>query len=321
MKLLVTGDWHLTDKTPRNRTDDYPATQHRKISWMIGMAIQNQCRYILQPGDMFDSFKVRDRVKTDWIERWRNVLSNNGVKILTVPGQHDMRYHTSDLRDTPMGVLEAAGAIRTLVGKPLEYPADPHSWEELVQLFESKVFIYGSGWNAPIPDLRDTSSGCNILVTHRMVISGDPLWPGQTDYEQGELLLRRTKFDLIVTGDNHRSFIIKANNRMLINCGSLMRSTIDQIYHIPCIYIYDTTERKAEKYEVHPLAPIQEVLLVEEAAEQKERNEKLEAFVEGIRKDIQIEGLDFKHNIHSYLNSHRIKPSVKRLIEAIMANG
>jgi hypothetical protein len=253
-------------------------------------------------------------MKTDWIERWKNVLSNDGIKVLTVPGQHDMRYHTSDLRDTPMGVLAAAGAIRTLVGKSLEYPADPHSWAE-------KTFIYGSGWNAAIPDPSDTSSGCHIWVTHRMVVSGDPLWPGQTDYEQGELLLRRTKFDLIVTGDNHKSFLVKANDRKLINCGSLMRSTIDQVNHIPCIYIYDTAERTVEKHEVHPLAPITEVLRVDQAAEEKERNEKLEAFVEGIRKDVQIEGLDFKHNIDSYLKSHRVKPSVRKLIEGVLSDG
>jgi len=313
VKLLITGDWHLTDKTPRNRIDDYPATQHRKISWMIGMAVQNRCKYILQPGDMFDSFKARDRMKTDWIERWKNVLSNDGIKVLTVPGQHDMRYHTSDLRDTPMGVLAAAGVIRILKEESILEFGRPST-------FADRVHFYGSGWNAAIPEPCD-ASGLHVWVTHRMVVSGDPLWPGQTDYEQGELLLRRTKFDLIVTGDNHRSFLIKANNRVLINCGSLMRSTIDQIHHIPCIYIYDTVGRTVEKHEVHPLAPITEVLRVDQAAEEKERNEKLEAFVEGVRKDVQIEGLDFKHNIDSYLKSHRVKPSVRKLIEGVLSDG
>ena len=77
MKLLITGDWHLTDKTPRNRIDDYPKTQHRKISWMIGEAIRHRCEYILQPGDMFDSFKSRDLLKSRWIRSWRNVFKNN----------------------------------------------------------------------------------------------------------------------------------------------------------------------------------------------------------------------------------------------------
>jgi DNA repair exonuclease SbcCD nuclease subunit len=308
MKLLITGDWHLTDKTPRNRIDDYPKTQHRKVSWIIGTAIQNQCRYILQPGDMFDSFKARDKIKSQWIERWRNVFYHNRIKVLTVPGQHDMRYHSSDLLDTPMGVLYAADAIKIL--RP----------GVSGELGGESVFVYGSGWNESIPEPID-ASGCHIWITHRMVID-EPLWEGQTDYEKGNLLLKRTKFDLIVTGDNHQHFAFNDNNeRYLINCGSLMRSTIDQITHIPTIYIYDTETRAILPIAVNPIAPIEEVLRVEEAKEEKERNEKLEAFVEGLKEQVELNGLDFKRNITKYLNSHRVKPSVKRIIEEVLGNG
>jgi len=311
MKILITGDWHLTDKTPRNRIDDYPATQRRKIAWMLGEAIQHNCEYILQPGDMFDSFKSRDRLKSRWISNWRNTFKNNKITLYTVPGQHDMRYHTSDLADTPMGVLEAAGAVYVLHNEPVHIHND----------WTPSVFIYGSGWNAPIPEPYD-ASGCHIWVTHRMVIGEDKLWEGQTEYEKGDLLLKRTKFDLIVTGDNHKSFMHHTKDgRYLINCGSLMRSTIDQLTHQPCVYVYDSEGPSLEKLLVHPMAPIEEVLRVEEAEKEKERNEKLEAFVEGLKGQIEIGGLDFKRNISDYLKSHRVKPGVKRIIEEVLGDG
>ncbi len=72
---------------------------------------------------------------------------------------------------------------------------------------------------------------------------------------------------------------------------------------------------------VNPMAPIEEVLRVEEAQQEKERNEKLEAFVEGLKGQIEIGGLDFKRNIDSYLKSHRVKPGVKKIIEEVLGDG
>ena len=69
-----------------------------------------------------------------------------------------------------------------------------------------------------------------------------------------------------------------------------MRSTIDQVTHQPCIYIYDTEERRLKKILVHPMATIEEVLRIEKAQQEKERNEKLEALVEGLKGQIEIGG-------------------------------
>ena len=306
---MITGDWHLTNKTPRNRIDDYPAEQFRKISWMIGECIQRDIKYILQPGDMFDSFNLPDELKSDYIQRWRSMFESNGIKILTVPGQHDMRYHTSDLRNTPMGVLEAAGAIEVAYPKGGAY-----------HVRNDSVCVYGVGWGQKIPEKLNDLSSCNILLTHRMVIN-KKLWEGQTDYQFGAPLLENHPFDLIVTGDNHQHlFFVNTegnHNRFLINCGSLMRSSIDQIDHEPYVYIYNT-ESKDAKPIIVPVKPISEVMRVDEAQQEKERNEKLEAFVEGLRDESEIEGLDFIKNLDEYISSTELSQEIKDIIGEII---
>ena len=91
LKFLITGDWHITNKTPRSRLDDYPDSQSRKIDWIIGCALVNKCCFILQPGDLFDHYSFPDSLKTKWIDRLLKTLSTTNTRILTVPGQHDLR--------------------------------------------------------------------------------------------------------------------------------------------------------------------------------------------------------------------------------------
>jgi len=306
MKILITGDWHLTDKTPRNRIDDYPSTQVRKIARIVGSAVNYRCPYILQPGDMFDSFRSPDILKSSYIEKFLNSKLNDNITILTVPGQHDMRYHNSDIRNTPMGVLISSKAINILGPTEPRILIDPGS----------RIIFYGSGWNEDIPEIKDFPDFIHIWVTHRMVID-EKLWEGQTDYEKGDLLLKRTKFDLIVTGDNHKSFYYKKDDRWLINCGSLMRSTIDQISHDPCIWMYDTETREAVKASLGA-TPIQEVMKIDEIEEEKEKNEQLLAFVEGLKEDTELEGVNFKKNLYSFINTNKVESEIKEMIEEIL---
>jgi DNA repair exonuclease SbcCD nuclease subunit len=143
------------------------------------------------------------------------------------------------------------------------------------------------------------------------------LWEGQTEYEFGNVLLKNNPFDLIVTGDNHKSFTFKDEDRYLVNCGSLMRSSIDQIDHEPVVYIYDSDKRTLEKLLI-PVKAISNIMRIEEAQQEKEKNEKLIAFVEGLKEDTQIEGLDFLNNLKSYLDNNDVDQGVKNIIEEII---
>ena len=38
MKFLITGDWHITNKTPENRIDNYWETMKRKVTFILETA-------------------------------------------------------------------------------------------------------------------------------------------------------------------------------------------------------------------------------------------------------------------------------------------
>ncbi|MFH1505666.1 MAG: metallophosphoesterase [archaeon] len=300
MKFLIVGDWHITFKIPDNRTDNYPAAQKHKMDFTFDLAQEKKVEAILQPGDLFDHYHMPDIVKREWILYFRE----KGINILTIPGQHDMRYHSSNIDNTPMGVLDASEAVRILSG-PFPY------------VFMGKDFhvhVYGAGWNAEIPEIVDKSA-INILIIHKLIVQ-EKIWEGQRDPVKSKSFLFQNKFDLIVSGDNHQSFLETRQDRYLINCGSLMRNRIDQTTHKPCVYVYDTDTRKIEKHMV-PIEPFAKVLNVAVATKEKEDNVKLEAFVKGLSKEESIEGLDFTKNTEVYVieNKDNIRPGAITMLE------
>jgi hypothetical protein len=140
----------------------------------------------------------------------------------------------------------------------------------------------------------------------------------QDDYELGGDFLSNSDYDLIVSGDNHQSFMLETKEkkkRYLFNCGSLMRSTIDQIDHKPCVYIFDTDKRSYEKILI-PIKPWQKCFDLEKKVKEEEHNEQMESFVNGLAKHKDL-GMNFIDNLFKYLEKNKIDPCI---IESIKGN-
>ena len=303
MKILATGDWHLDDKTPENRTDDYPETQYSKIKQILRVAKEEDVEAILQPGDFFNNFRVSDDLKRKYIK----LLRAHNITILTVPGQHDLRYHNSDINDTPIGVLNAAGVVVVIEDSIHQY-----GWDD------GAIDVYGAGWEKSIPKIINENA-YNILLIHKMVIKDEKIWHDQKEFSMANNLLRKTNFDLIVSGDNHASFIHtnKRKKSTLINCGSLMRARIDQSKHKPIVYIIDTITGEIEE-RILKVKKFQNIMEVEKNEKIKERSEQLESFVEKLSKTNELKGLDFKKNLIQYIKDNNIEDDVAETINEIM---
>lgn len=280
MKLLCTGDWHITNRRPRSRTDNYQETQEDKINWILNLAESERCSYILQPGDLFDSYKFPDKVKTSWIYE---LFPENGTKILSVPGQHDLRYHTSPIDNTPYGVLESAECIRVLSWTPFGIP------------YAEGCDFYGAPWGADVPEVKNKDA-FNVLLIHKMIVKKE-LWIGQEDATYAGTFLRDHRdFDLVVSGDNHTEFHHDNVDQLLINCGSLMRSNIDQRNHEPCVYIVDTKNLSIFKHYI-PIQPADKVFNFKEAVRTEEENKKLEELSGALKSKSKLKGLDYRKRL------------------------
>ena len=313
MKLLITGDWHITDRKPANRTDEnYFETVMGKIQFILDFYTDRSGELtILQPGDFFDSSRASDFIKGKLINKLLEKFAFPfESELYTIFGQHDLRYHSSEKNNTPLGVLKEAGTVEIIENK-LPCLA-------MQGLNGKKLIIHGANWGEEIPEIRE-SNDFNILLTHRMIIDGEKLWEGQTGFDTAEDLLDNHDFDLIVSGDNHKAFVVEKDGKTLVNAGSLMRNRIDQKDHKPRVYVYDTESRELEKHYI-PVKPFEEIMDVERATKKKETDENLEAFVATLSNDFELDGLDFRDNLMKALKKQPevIKTIVDEILEALV---
>jgi DNA repair exonuclease SbcCD nuclease subunit len=305
MKFLITGDWHIDHNRPERRVDDYWETVKRKVQWIIELKQKEGCISILQPGDFFNSHKANDFLKR-WVIACLKYtgVSINEVMMNTVFGQHDLRYHSSDIKNTPLSVLDVSGVIAIAGPDPINL---------------GPVHIYGASWYEDIPEPLATNV-INILITHRMIVKNKKVWEGQEDVTFGNILLKTSGFDLTVSGDNHQHFTISSKSgKHLVNCGSLLRTNIDQVDHTPIVYVYDTAQRTITPHEI-PCEPFDKVFNMAVYEDEKEKDEKMEAFVERLTGDVELEGLDFIKNMDTFMSKQEDLDDVTvGIIEEVMA--
>ena len=298
MKILALGDVHITERTPKNRTDDYYQTIKKKLEWIHDLCHAEKIKIVIQPGDLFDSWKESDFVKQDMLKFFKK-WKKDKISIYTVFGQHDLRYHSTDRLNTPTAILEAAGVLHVLNKEPIKL---------------NEVYLYGCSWGDEIPTKIKNDKVTHILAVHSMIIESKKLWPGQEDYSTGEMFLKKSKFDYVISGDNHKAFSIKTEKQMLINCGSLARSSIAQIKHKPRVWKISTKSKQTKKFFV----PIEKEVLKNEEDHRKKENRNLDKFLNLIKTKTKINGLDFKNNI--LLRINELEPEIQNLVHDIMEN-
>ena len=105
-------------------------------------------------------------------------------------------------------------------------------------------------------------------------------------------------------------FVIEDEGRLLVNPGSLMRTTAAQIDHKPRVYLY-----YAEDNTVEPIfIPIAEGCITREHIDITEhRDGRIDAFISRLSDEVEI-GLSFEHNLESHFSKNRIRQSVQDLV-------
>jgi len=302
MNLICTGDWHIRLQKPENRIDDYCDAQMGKIDWIFKQRIGTEKSYILQPGDFFDNPSVPYSVFSNCINLISANMNNNCTPIMSVFGQHDLRYRASK-HNTALNALSCANKVTILNEKPIYQDS-------------FGLRIVGCSWGEEIPT-PSSEVEINILVIHKMIID-EKLYAQQEGFERADKFLKKHKFDLIVSGDNHKGFIQEYKGRYLVNCGSLMRANKDQFDHKPFIVIYDTNTKTIERRYI-PIRPIKYIFDIDSIEKTKERNEKLKVFVEGLSQHKDM-GLNFMDNLVDYMGKEKIGKEIKDFIME-QANG
>jgi predicted phosphodiesterase len=236
----------------------------------------------------------------NWLLEYFIGLMNkyDNAEIICIAGQHDLPEHNLSLYNRAgIGVLFEAGVIE-LIG------IDGHAQEQYDLNSSVSIIPFPYGKKLKSLSLKG-SKRIFIAVAHQMVIENKLEWPDQVADQSIPLLKKLKGYDIIIVGDNHKSFVAEYEGRILVNPGSMMRTTADQIDHKPRVYLWDGEQ-------VEPVyLPIEEGVISREHIDiGEERDNRISAYVERLNTNYEI-GLDFKKNMVDHFKANRTREEIK----------
>ena len=300
--FLAIGDLHLRRACPAMRIDDFFQTLERKLEDILYYAeYEYQCAGVIFPGDVFD----RPDAPYSLVEWAMQKLWAHDLLYFFVFGQHDLRYHTRDFSNTPLGVL-----CTGLPGKGHILCADSPL---LVQTPNSNVAFWGCSWGDGLPK-KAIPGKLNIAVMHRPVTVEKLPWEHK-DLITAEELVRACPMDLFITGDNHTQFCADYENASVINLGSVMRTTIAQTKQKPKMAVISLLGEAEYEYTLKKL-PIRKNVFDEQAVEeQKEKESQLADFIASLGGEFDPE-LRFIDNLR--MAAKTAPENVRLVIDEVM---
>ena len=294
---ILTADWHIRADTPVCRTDDYFAAMEEKVDFIFDLSVEHNCP-IMIAGDLGNEPEWPNELLYWFIERLNRYERPD---IIIVPGQHDLPEHRIDFwTKAGVGVLGSAKRIDMLLCGSYTFYG----------IWTIDAFPYGHG----MCHINKSPIGRSfIAIAHQMVID-EPLWPGQKATKGHQLLEKFPEYDLILTGDNHNTFVAEHEGRLLVNPGSMMRNAADQAEHKPRVYLWCAKTNTVEPVYL----PIEKGVITRAHIEAvKEKKVRREAFFTRVREDVEI-GLSFESNIEERLKQQSVQKRVKEKVwEAI----
>lgn len=268
---ILIADIHLRDDQPVCRMDDFVEAMVTSLDWLSALQVEHGCP-VYVAGDLFHKWKASPFLLS-------LAFMHLPDRLVLIPGQHDLPQHAIELFDkSGIGVLVAADPDRFLchrvpVGEPCR--------------------------------LDD-----RITMQHTLAWKGTPPYPGAPETGKARSLLVAVDTPLLLTGDNHQPFTYEEDGKLLVNPGSMMRTTADQKDHRPRVYLWD-----AEANEVAPvyLPDDGDVVSREHVERAAERDGRVSAFVERLSKEEEYE-IDFEENLRREMETNDPGEGVKQLV-------
>jgi len=303
---ILSGDIHLTDSVPVSRVDDYLEAQYTKLKFLKDLQKKWNCP-VWDAGDVFDYWKA-----SPWLlSRAHQMLPD----MVTIPGNHDMPEHNLNLfmksalwhqaQVRPGTTVLGLPGLTNIYQQGDEYVIVGLPYDQLDKFDVNVLF------NQPdFPEGVETF----VLMLHEFIWPGKtPPWKGAPGYSAQEILKRFSPyFDVIVTSDNHQSFVETYKDTILVNPGAMMRDDAGTVNDKPRCYLYyaDTNTVVPAYYPikegVHDISYLEGV---------KERDARIEAYIAKITHGTDgALGLSFETNLESFFKSNNTPKKIKELI-------
>lgn len=283
--FIITGDWHLQDSSPVCRLDNFRETQKSKLQFISELSDRYRCS-VIHSGDLFDYWKASPELLTFAFKYLPNDFR-------TIYGNHDLPQHNFELAyKSGIATMEEANRLQIPPGG-FHWGKEPDG--ETFTLYENRFKR-------------------KIAVWHVFTFQGTIPWPGCTSLNAKQILKKYPMYDLIITGDNHETFVEKYRGRLLVNPGSIFRLTAKQVNHKPCVFLY-----YAETNTVKPVyIPIEENVISREHIEKiEQRDNRIDAFISSLTGEFNA-GLNFKENLIRFYHKNKTEQDIINTINKFL---
>ena len=278
MKILIGSDFHFRSNKPIARVDDYRETQHKEIMWL--KELSKDYETFISAGDIVHSYVERARP----MEFYNYLLQNLPDNMYTIYGNHDV--YGSDISttdNTTVGALVNAGKIKIL--DSLLYNVDSGD-------VRIDGFHYGQ---EPNEDEKISRNLTKIAVWHNLVLQESHPFIKAPSAE--EILKKYPGYDLMIIGDNHKTFIVVDGHRVLLSPGSFKIDTADQIDFKPCLFEYDLYKKELKPIAVPDFGV---KISVEHIEKKNARSERQDLLPQKFR-ELEDISLDFEANLNNWM--------------------
>lgn len=275
---IFCADLHLREDTPLCRTDDYYTAQWNKLSSIIELSNKHNCPVFIA-GDIFNKSHISERLYIKTI-RWFRELDRC---VCMIPGNHDLENHNINRIDNS-SISVLAAAIPNVILCPTE-----------LEKISSSVI-----------------GGREVGIVHKLLHGDTPIKAhGKSISSNAKTLLKKNpEYDVIISGDNHQTFVVEYEGRLLVNPGSMMRTTAAQTEHRPCVFLYNAESNAVEPhyFDIEKEAVTREYIDIK-----NKHNKRMDDFVTKLQSNIEL-GLDYEKNVERHIKAHKIRKSVQEIV-------
>lgn len=284
--MIVVADLHLRYTIPRCRGEsqqEWLDHQRYRLREIVRVARNDS---ILVAGDIFHTPIVPVEIINMFIEEF-----GSASIVYIMPGNHDLRYRDTSLKDTAYEVLNTLCSVH---GGPFVRIQDTYA-----------EVLYGA--DHAIGVVND-----DLVAIHTLTFESEKKVPyGVKEFETSESLFKKYSHKFLIVGDMHRPFIAKKGGRVLVNCGSLTVQNKNEAEYEHGYTILDMEDGVATfvPFEDKCIIVKDNKLLIEEA-----RDGRINAFVEELKAKSEGISLDYIENLKNKLTSADVNSKVRERV-------